>query len=316
MSHKLDLEIGLSCNCSFGSGIAVIELAGRPTRHGMSSVELLVGCFAVFIGIAIGCLLMRPAALQPAEKDTPKTAFDADTPGLPDSGSTDGATNVDIVLQEVRRLKQEVTRLRESQDSQATFPVNTARANTARVNTAHVNTARVNTPSTVGRRAPHNTPTNRQPPAARVASQDDVGRRTLQYWKQLNEIMATEEQQRKPPSTGITVANAADFLSRRGQAGQFAAKAIRQLNPENVDAEVVSQAMDIASWYEAGNRLNDTAQSLFHHAGSDERRGQPGQQWGDGEKAHGQSVNELNRRGDALRRRMIQKYGLPFPDLR
>jgi hypothetical protein len=54
----------------------------------------------------------------------------------------------------------------------------------------------------------------------------------------------------------------------------------------------------------------------LNKADASSRRGQPGQAWSDSEKQHHASVDEINRRGDDLRQRLIQKYGLAFPDLR
>ena len=283
------------------------RLAGHQPRFGLSSPELLLGCCAVFIGLGLGWVLMRPTTTQSSgprasgpktsESAAPQTAVHSNAPVPSDTDSEAGGTNVDVVLQEIRRLRQEVTSLRESQDPQALVSVNAT--------------------TTVSRPVPaQRTVRSRQQTVVKAASDREVGQRTFRYWNKLNEIMASEEAMRKAPTKGLTVANVGDFLSRRGQAGGFAAQAIRKLDTENVDAAVVAQGLDIASWYDHGNRLNDTAKNLFQNSATHERSGQPGQQWGDAEKAHGQSVSDLNRRGDELRREMIAKYSLPFPDLR
>jgi hypothetical protein len=149
-----------------------------------------------------------------------------------------------------------------------------------------------------------------------TAADLEMGPRTLTYWNQLNDIMLREEQMRSVPLGGLTATNARDFLRRRGEAGQFAAEAIRQLPGAGVDPDVLAIAVDIAAWYERGNQLNSMGSFLMNKADTTARQGQPGQQWQDGEKAHHASVEEINRRGDVVRRRMVEKYGLAFPDLR
>lgn len=144
----------------------------------------------------------------------------------------------------------------------------------------------------------------------------EMGRRTLAYWNQLNDIILREEQMRRVPQGGLTISNAGDFLRRRGQANEFAATKIRQLSTAMVDPDVVGIATDIAAWYDRGNQLNDTGSFLLNRADSASRRGQPGQSWQEGEKQQRASVAEINRRGDEIRQRMIRKYGLSFPNLR
>jgi hypothetical protein len=128
--------------------------------------------------------------------------------------------------------------------------------------------------------------------------------------------MLEEEQMRAVPAGGLTAANVAEFLTGRGKSGEYAAQAIRELSTGGVDADVVALAGDIAAWYEKGTKLNDMASHLLHEADETSRRGTPGKKWSTAEKEHHQSVSALNRRGDQLRTRLTEKYGLAFPDLR
>lgn len=142
------------------------------------------------------------------------------------------------------------------------------------------------------------------------------GPQTLAYWNAMNNVMAEEESMRATPAGGLTKENAADFIDRRGKAGNYAATELRGLDRSGVDPDVVALGGDIAAWYERGAQLNDRANYLLNQASDDTRRGQMGHNWGDSEKAHNASVAEINRRGDTLRLQMSQKYGLKFPDLR
>jgi hypothetical protein len=142
------------------------------------------------------------------------------------------------------------------------------------------------------------------------------GRRTLEYWIAMNEIMANEEAMRSATIGGVNQANAADFIARRGRAGTYAAESFRKLDTTGVDPEVVKLSADIANWYEQGTQLNNKADYLLNHADPNTRRGQTGKSWADSEKSHQASVQEINRRGDRLERELSQRYGLTFPDLR
>lgn len=145
---------------------------------------------------------------------------------------------------------------------------------------------------------------------------NEEGQRTLAYWNAMNTIMAQEGAMRTAPAAGINQTNAGDFINRRGQAGNYAAGAFRDLDTTGVDPAVVRLSQDIANWYAAGARLNDTAGYLLNRASANTRRGQTGKNWADSEKAHNANVQEINRRGDQLRAELSQKYGLAFPDLR
>lgn len=142
------------------------------------------------------------------------------------------------------------------------------------------------------------------------------GPQTLAYWNAMNNVMAEEETMRATPAGGLTKENAADFIARRGEAGNYAATELRGLDRAGVDPDVIALGTDIATWYERGTQLNDRASYLMNQASDDTRRGQTGKSWGDSEKSHNASVADINRRGDALRVKMSQKYGLKFPDLR
>ena len=155
-----------------------------------------------------------------------------------------------------------------------------------------------------------------QQSAAADAQRQEMGQRTLAYWNELNNIMLREEQMRKAPMGGLTAQNVKNFLKRRGQANKYAADAIHRLPTELVDPAVIAQASAIAGWYNHGSQVNDTADHLVSKGSGSERRGAPGEAWKQAEQQHNQSVDDINRRGDELRQQMIQKYGLPFPDLR
>ena len=147
-------------------------------------------------------------------------------------------------------------------------------------------------------------------------SSTSTGQKTLAYWNAMNTIMAKEEAMRAAPAAGINQSNAGDFINGRGQAGNYAAQAFRSLDATNVDPTVVQLGQDIANWYEAGAKLNDTASYLLNQASDNTRRGQTGKTWADAEKAHNTSVQAINRRGDQLQAELSKKYGLAFPDLR
>jgi hypothetical protein len=145
---------------------------------------------------------------------------------------------------------------------------------------------------------------------------DSNGPQTLAYWNAMNNVMAEEESMRATPGGGLTKENAADFIARRGEAGNYAATELRGLDRSGVDPDVLALGTDIAAWYERGTQLNGRAEYLMNQASDETRRGQTGKSWGDSEKAHNAGVADINRRGDALRVKMSQKYGLKFPDLR
>jgi len=141
------------------------------------------------------------------------------------------------------------------------------------------------------------------------------GRRTLEYWNQMNGIFEQEASMRAVPSGGLTAQNAGDFLQRRASAGEFAAQSLRDLDQKNVDVEVVKLAKKIAVWYEKGVKNNNVAGGLLG-ANRETRQGSKGKQWKSAEKRHNRAVNDINRKGEQVRAKMSKKYGLTFPPMK
>lgn len=267
------------------------EKSGR-WASGMSTTEVVGVLVALTLGVAAGfALRILPAGSSddaPPVAEAPPVQSQSVPAPHTDAAPVDAS---ELIAEEMQQFKQELlSELREQvANSEATRPA-APRQQTYSPAAAHSESAR------------------------RLHAQR--GQRTLDYWNQLNDVMLREEQMRSVPLGGLTASNARDFLRRRGKAGKFAADEIRKLSTEGVDVEVIGIAADIAAWYDHGNQLNGTASFLMNQADASERRGQPGQQWQDGEKQHSASVADINRRGDEIRRRMIEKYGLPFPDMR
>ena len=230
--------------------------SSRPVRGGFTTGEFFGIAIALGLGIVIGLYYLRRG-------DLPLPIFDAlsekeNEIKMVDSleselGATNEAPRVGDFKAELQRLRKEMKSMREGRNA---GPISEAPNNVPQV-------------PMDGRAFPNSqttAPTQRQL----------VGRRTLAYWGALNEIMATEEATRQAPPGGLTQANVADFLSRRGQAGKFAARAFRKLNPTGVDPEVVRHGSDLAAWYEKGTQLNNTAGFLLHQADGATRRGSAG----------------------------------------
>jgi len=140
------------------------------------------------------------------------------------------------------------------------------------------------------------------------------GERTLTYWNELNAILSREVTMRNTPAK-LTVGKALSFISGRQNAYKYAAGAIRALNAQGVDRDVVSIGGEIADWYEQGQAIGGQAESLIRAGNPASRRGPQGQQWRTAEERHREKCIEINRRGASLRKKMAAKYGRPFPEL-
>ena len=141
------------------------------------------------------------------------------------------------------------------------------------------------------------------------------GKNTLAYWNQLNSIIEQEAAMRRPPEGGLSAANVADFLQRRGDAGKFAADSIRGLNNRGVDSALIVFGGKLAKWYE--NSV-DAAQSGGSLLGADpnSRRGKPGQTYKKSEHQLQSDVKAINKDGQQLRSKLSRKYDLVFPPLK
>jgi len=157
---------------------------------------------------------------------------------------------------------------------------------------------------------------NKQAKRKTVTKGDSAdGAATLAYWNGLNAIMSQEVGMRRTPGK-VTSDNANDFVDSLASANTFAAKSIRELDTQHVDADALHLGQEIADWYEEGASLNGEATFLLNEADPNTRRGAQGKSWEKSEHAHQKRCEEINRHGAALRKKLSQKYGLDFPELK
>lgn len=141
-----------------------------------------------------------------------------------------------------------------------------------------------------------------------------TGKRTLAYWRGLNEIIAKEGAMRAPPAD-ITAANAGEFLNSRTEAAKFAANAILELDARGVDRELLVHAGNLAEWYAEEEKVSARGSFLLNKADAKTRKGAGGKQWKGSEEEHRKKCDELNKRGVDLQGTFSKKYKLEFPAL-
>jgi len=140
------------------------------------------------------------------------------------------------------------------------------------------------------------------------------GEATLDYWNQVNSVIAREGEMRSAPSD-VNAGNAGGFVSSRLRAYRYAATALHGLRHHNVDPEVVAHVQRLVDWYEEGTEINQDAMHLLTEASPEQRRGAAGRNWKESEKAHYETVQRLNQQGSQLQQRMTQRYGIEFPPM-
>ncbi len=170
--------------------------------------------------------------------------------------------------------------------------------------------------STTARNGKHRPKIAENPRSSIAARPLNNGAATLAYWNEINSIIEQEEKLRSVPLGGLTAANAKDFLSRRSDSGEFAFRALSELDPKGVDAEVLSLSKSLRDWYERESKNAKEGENLLTKGDEKSRKGSPGKQWKSSELEHGKAVETINRTGAALRKKLIQKYKLNFPLLR
>jgi hypothetical protein len=148
-----------------------------------------------------------------------------------------------------------------------------------------------------------------------LTSSTSQASRTLAYWNQMNAIIGKESRMRLVPSGGLTQFNAAGFLNARLKAYEFASKNISGLSTSGVDPIAIEVASSVADWYERGVEVTRQAKKLMSSS-SGLRKGGLGVGWSNEEKAHNQSVNQVNSAGESARQRLIRKHGIKFPPLK
>jgi len=160
---------------------------------------------------------------------------------------------------------------------------------------------------------PHERPSHASQPQ-REDSRAAMGPATLAYWNQLNEVMIREAAMRAAPPK-LTAGNAMSFVTGQSDAYEFAAKAIRRLDSQQVDPRVRALADEIAVWYDQGAVNSREASSLLQNNDVATRQGQAGKSWKSGAESHRKQCLEINSRGEKLRGELSRTYGLAFPKL-
>jgi hypothetical protein len=141
-----------------------------------------------------------------------------------------------------------------------------------------------------------------------------TGEQTLAYWNGMNAVMEHEAAMRAAPPQ-INAGNALSFVNGETSAYQYAVDAIRKLNRDAVDPDVISLAREIVAWYRQGITNSQIAQSLLQSSDVASRQGQPGQDWQTAEKQHREQCSQINCHGEQLRESLSRKYGITFPKL-
>ena len=140
-------------------------------------------------------------------------------------------------------------------------------------------------------------------------------RATLAYWNRMNAVIIQEETQRFSPNQ-LSAANALQFVNSRAQCAENAARALREIDRQQVDPAVTSLAEEIARWYDRAVELNREAADLLQYGTREARQGTRGTNWKVGEEAHQKQCDEINRRGEEVRRHITSEYKLAFPPLK
>lgn len=141
------------------------------------------------------------------------------------------------------------------------------------------------------------------------------GERTLGFWNTMNSIIDSEAHMRATPPEGVNDNNAAAFMAKRIEAGQFAVDAFDGLDTTSVNRQAVSLASQLRKWYANGVKVCKTGQTVLN-ADAATRRGPAGLSWKASEFSHAAAVNSINKMGQSVRKAMSQKYGLDFPALK
>jgi hypothetical protein len=265
----------------------------------MSTLEAVAILTALVAGLGIGLtymghdvgqvLSLTQGELKDAAGESdegPTTAADSNAQDATSPAVPTEAQDPQQTAQQIRQLQNELARLRSQKQRQS-------------------QTGAANGPTT-GSQPQSNPP---------VDYHSVDGRRTLDYWLAMNAVIRQEASMRLPPSGGLTAANAADFVHRRTEAGNYANEALRGLDASRVDREVARFALDLAAWYDMGAKIASRADALLTHGSVDQRQGSLGEQWADAEKRHSAAVAQINRRGAQIQASMSRKYALAFPDL-
>ena len=148
-----------------------------------------------------------------------------------------------------------------------------------------------------------------------TGSGNQTAQATLRYWNGLNDIMAEEAELRRPPAQ-LSKANADSFLTARIRAGQYAARAMEQLDRRGVDRDVVAQARAIAVWYSQEVAIAQRGRELMGgRVGSAPASRRDTEAYKQEEKAHARRVDEINERSRTLQLEMTRRYGIEFPEL-
>ncbi len=150
---------------------------------------------------------------------------------------------------------------------------------------------------------------------AAAPSDSDAKQASLEYWRQLNDVVHDQANLQRDAETAATEKNATKVAALKGRISRYSASAIRALPTAQVDPAAVSVGKELATWYENGAGLYDEAVQIWESPARGQAGQQVTQQW---EQAQAQQQNEgrlLKDRIEAVRDSLARRYGEGFAPL-
>lgn len=139
---------------------------------------------------------------------------------------------------------------------------------------------------------------------------------TLEFWEELNLILAEEEQIRETPFAGLHEGNTQNFLSRRVKANEFAAEEIARLRTDKVDPQVVELSQALIDQYVKAAEIASSGEKAFQETGAKLRGSEISQHWKAAEREQKQAFAALTTKGAEVQKSLEEKYQLRFPPLK
>jgi hypothetical protein len=257
----------------------------RSKRAGLSVLEF-VGCLMALVGgiwlgaIYLGIDVQKTAYVALSESQLMDKVPEKWRPV--DPAAKDAPSSAELTKQvqnELVALREEITSLRDSQQSQ---PTTLAEKTTS---------------------------------AATTDADQQARQASLAYWSRINEIVHRQATLQYEAESAATTDIAAKVATLKARISRFSADAIRALPAANVDPAALKLGNELATWYDNGADLYDQAVQVWESPARTQA-GQPvTQEWDRMQVQHQNEQRLLESRVAAVRDSLIRRFGDGFAPL-
>ncbi len=161
--------------------------------------------------------------------------------------------------------------------------------------------------------APAIQPATNTPPATATVSTESLAKAaTLEYWSQLNTVLADQSSMQREAEQAATAGNAIRLAEVKSRIRRFAASAIKNLSTTNVDPIALAFGKELANWHAQGADLYDEAARIWETSAATNIGTPATRSWEQAQLQHQNESQLLESRSAGVRDGLTRRFGEGF----